>query len=366
MTPAQTLAAYLRPSDAPAVPLDPVLSSHIRDHGIGPLLQRAMRERGVLNAQPGAIRDELARLSREEALIEPFRREEAERTLDALAAAGVPAIVFKGTALAYACYPDPSLRPRLDTDLLIRRQDVDAASRVFERLGCTRTLRTSGQHVTHQFTYVRTRLGLSFAFDVHWKIADPQPFADLFRFEELDRDAKPLAGLGPHARTLSSEHALLVACTHRVAHHYDREVLIDLCDIDLLAGALDAPAWVRVANLAFAKRIRRVVARGLELTSERLGTAIPAGVLDALTANDGGGAEPTAAYLTAGFRKVDILAADLRELGWSDRLQLLGEHLFPPPAFVLKSFGRTQPILLPVLYTVRIVRGAGAWFRQLR
>jgi len=189
MVPAQTLATCLRPrpSAAPAPPLDPSLSSHLRDQGIGPLLRRAMRERGVLDAQPSAIRDELARLAREEALIEPFRRDETERTLDALAAAGVPAIVFKGTALAYACYPDPSLRPSLDTDLLVRRQDVDAASRVFERLGCTRTLRTSGELVTHQFTYVSTRHGLSLAFDVHWKIADPQPFADLFSFDELDR-----------------------------------------------------------------------------------------------------------------------------------------------------------------------------------
>ena len=32
-------------------------------------------------------------------------------------------LVFKGTALAYTCYPEPSLRPRLDTDLLIRRAD---------------------------------------------------------------------------------------------------------------------------------------------------------------------------------------------------------------------------------------------------
>ena len=83
-----------------------------------------MREHGVFDAQPAGARDEIARLAREEALIEPFRREEVVRVLAALAAAGVPALVFKGTALAYTRYPDPALRPRLDTDLFIRLEDV--------------------------------------------------------------------------------------------------------------------------------------------------------------------------------------------------------------------------------------------------
>ena len=364
IAPAQTLATHLRPSDALVLPLDPSLSSQIRDQGVGPLLRRAMRERGVLDAQPAAVRDELARLSREEALIEPFRRQETERTLEALAAAGVPALVFKGTALAYTCYPDPTLRPRLDTDLMIRRRDIDTASRVFESLGFTRTLRTSGEHVTHQFTYVSSRGGLSLAFDVHWKIADPQPFADLFSFEELDNEAQPIPALGPAARGIGAEHALLVACTHRVAHHFDQEFLIDLYDIDLLARTLASSGWGRVAEMAAAKRIRGVVLRGLELASARLGTPVPADVRETLARP--GGHEPTAVYLSEGFRKIDLLRADLGMLGWGSRVRLIREHLFPNPSFILRSFGVTQPVLLPALYLIRIARGARAWFQPLR
>ena len=366
MSAAEALATYLRAPAPPvrAIPLAPEISSHIRTHGVGPLVYRAMRDHARLDAQPAAVRDELARLARQEALIEPFRRAETERVLGLLAAEGVPVLVFKGTALAYTCYPDPALRPRLDTDLFIRREDITPVSRVFDRLGYARTLRTSGEHVTHQFTYVGSRHDLQLAFDIHWKLSDPQAFADLFTFEELNRDARSIPALGSHARTPCAEHALLVACAHRVAHHFDQEFLIDLCDIDLLARTLDQSAWRRVASLAAARRLRRVVLRGLQLAADRLGTPIPIDVHAALAA--AGEAEPTAAYLVGGLRRVDVLRADLQALGWRDRLHLLREHLFPDPTFVLRSFRSTQPAMLPAFYVIRIARGARSWFRPLR
>jgi len=366
MAAAEALAACLRSpssSTTPAVSLDPEVCRHIREQGAGPLVYRALREARRLEVQPAPVRDELARLAREEAMIEPFRRQEVERVLDALADAGVKALVFKGTALAYTCYPDPALRPRLDTDLFIRREDAALAASVLEGLGCSRTLRTSGEHVTHQFTYISGRHGLQLAFDLHWKISDPQVFADLFSFEELDRDSRAVPFLGRSARVPGVAHSLVIACAHRVAHHYDREVFIDFCDIDRLARSLDDRGWAHVVTLAQVKQLRRVTLRGLTLASDRLGTPVPAQVLEELAGS--GEAEPTAAFLTAGLRKVDVLRADLRELGWSDRLKLIREHVFPSPAFVLRSYGKTHVAWLPALYLLRIARGAGRWFRPL-
>jgi Uncharacterised nucleotidyltransferase len=360
------LAAYLREpfEAAAAIPLDIEICGVLREQGVGPLVYRALRARQFLDAQPAGVREELERLTREEGLLEPFRRDEAARVLDALATAGVHGLVFKGTALAYACYPEPSLRPRLDTDLLIRRADVQMASIVFERLGCTRAHQTSGDHVSHQMTYISARHGLQIAFDVHWKLSNPQPFADLFSFEELERESISLPGLGPGARTLCDVHALLVACLHRVAHHYGREFLLYLYDIDRLARRLNAQGWDSVVADARAKRIRQVTLCGLERASSLLGTPVPDRVAQALASSPED--EPTAAYLAAGFRKIDILRADLRELAWRDRLRLVREHLFPAPAFILRSYGHTSPVLLPFLYFARIIGGASAWFRPLR
>ena len=84
---------------------------------------------------PAEIRDELAQSARTDTAREMLRREEIASVLSELAASGAPAIVLKGTALAYSVYDAPIARPRLDTDLLIDSAHQDAARGVLERRG---------------------------------------------------------------------------------------------------------------------------------------------------------------------------------------------------------------------------------------
>jgi hypothetical protein len=357
-------AAYLRqPIESTPPALDPATFDEPDLQGTEPLVYAALRTSALLAAQPLALQDRLARTVREERLLEPIRRDEAVRVIAALVAGGVRPIVFKGTALAYTCYGEPWQRPRLDTDLLIAPDQIGAATAAFDRLGYTRTARPSGDHVTHQCTWIRTQGAFRLAFDLHWKLADPQVFAALFTFAELERDATPVLALGPAARTLSDVDALLVACVHRVAHHYDRPILLFVYDIDRLGRRLSSAQWSEVVARARGKGICRVTARGLELARELLGTPIEPRVFDALAVRS---AEPTEAYLSAGLRKVDVLRSDLSQLDWAGRLTLLREHLFPPPDYLLRSYGRTSRLLLPALYLDRIVRGAAGWFKPLR
>ena len=376
MSAAATLAALLRSNRDPngsrceshevvLRSLDASIVAASLDHGVSPLLYRSLREHGRFDRLPADVRTSLARAAREEAVIESIRQREIVFVLEALHAASVRPIVFKGTALAYTCYPDPSLRPRLDTDLLIRTEDVAATSAVLESIGFHRTVRPIGEHVTHQRTYLRTTCGVESAFDVHWKIADPQAFADLFPYAELRRAAVPLPALGPHAIAPSEVHALLIACAHRVAHHYDDDTLIFLCDIDVLARRLGSTDWDRVVALAAQKRMRAVTARGLDLARRLLGTPIPDDVHPAL--DSARGSETTAAYLDPGLRRVDILWSDLHALGsWRARVKLLREHIVPTPDFIRRSYGATSTIVLPALYIHRVLRGIGKWFRPLR
>ena len=116
--------------------------------------------------------------------------------------------------------------------------------------------------------------------------------------------------------------------------------------------------------IASAKRIRGVCARGLGLAADLFGTPIPASVSSGLAAVDG--IEPSAGYLRGRLRRVDILASDMRALGgWRARARLLREHLLPAPPYVLASYGKPHPSVLPALYVHRIIRGAFKWFRPL-
>ena len=333
------------------------------EHGIAPLLYVSLRETGRLEAQAPQVRAALGRVAREAMLVEPVLDEDMHRVLDALAAEGIRPLVFKGAALAHTHYAEPWLRPRVDVDLLIRRDEAPRAANILERLGYARATRPTGDHVTHQFTYLGASGGVPTAYDVHWRIADPQAFADTFSFDELDAASAPLPGTQT-ARTLSDVHALLVACMHRVAHHYDADSLILVCDIDRLARRFTIADWDRFVALAAAKRIRAVSARGLALAHSCFATPVPPHVHTALGAADD---EPSAAYLRQHLRKIDILRSDLRQLGsWRARLKLLREHLFPSPAYLLASSGSTRRSFVPALYLLRIVRGASAWFRPLR
>ena len=63
---------------------------------------------------------------------------EVERAFDALDAAGIRALAFKGAGALDRLYDDPGLRPMDDADLLVQPADRDRAAAVFGRLGYAR------------------------------------------------------------------------------------------------------------------------------------------------------------------------------------------------------------------------------------
>jgi putative nucleotidyltransferase-like protein len=363
---ASVLAACLRhPPLLPSGSLTLDLCDSAERHGVAALLYRTLRDAQLLDDQPAAVRERLTRDARNAMMLEAIRHDEVRRVLDTLAADGVAPLLFKGAALAHVCYAEPWLRSRTDTDLLIRGEDRDRTSAALAQAGYTRVPRPAGAHVTHQSIHVSRPNGIDVVLDVHWKVADPQAFAELFSYGELAAEAVAIPALGRAARTVSLVHAMLIACTHRVAHHFDDDTLVFVNDIDLLARRFGPPEWSRLIVIAGEKRIRAVVGRGLEVATQHFGTSVPAEVRSELVASTA--SEPTAAYVGRRLRKVDILFSDLRELrNTRSRFRLLAEHLFPPQAFMVEMFGPTPRVLLPFRYLERIIRGAAGWFRPLR
>ena len=365
----QLLAAVLRGEPAACPPdagwADPkrFLAAAAR-HGVVPLLVHALDRTKTLDQWPPAIREPLVQAARRQVWVETQHRSELEQVLSALATLDVPALLMKGAALAYLYYPDPCLRPRYDTDLLVRKDDMPAVTRVLQASGYRRSNLTSGDLVMPQRQFVRDdRHGLVHAYDVHWKMAIPVPFADLLSWDDVAARAIEISALGGHARTLSRVDALLLACIHRVAHHHDdAERLLWLYDIHLLAHDMARESFEQFVELAAQKQIRAVCAEGLTLAQHWFNTRLPAQVMHTLAA---GAAEPTRVYLDGRLRKVDVLWSDLMALGgWRARWQLLREHLFPPAAYMLERSGVSSRLVLPALYASRIVRGAWRWFRR--
>lgn len=331
-------------------------------HGITPLLADRLCEADLVASLEPCVRAALERARRGALLLEAVQTPHMMSVLAALVAAGVAPVVFKGAALAVTHYRASWLRPHGDVDLLVPPEQAALATAVLEGHGCRKAARPEGALVTYQARFLGTVGAVDCAYDLHWRVADPQLFGHLFDYGGLRAGgvSGPVAG----AWMPGPVHALLIACVHRVAHHFDTDRLLLLCDIDRIARTLTAVDWERFLRLAEAGAMRAVCLRGLDLAARLLDTPISVEVLDRLGS---GVEEPSARFVGGAMRRVDVLRSDMARLpGWKARLTLVREHLFPSPAYMAARYGVQRSWLLPVLYVDRVVRGVGGWFRPVQ
>lgn len=362
------LAGLLRDKEWPDMPATGAAEEQFlessRRHRIQPLLAHALRARELHARWPDRVRRQLDRAATAAAAVAELQRQATDQVLDALATAGVRPIVFKGGHLAYSHYPDAGLRPRADTDLLVRHAEMPAARAALASLRYRPALHTTGTAVTHQHPYGRMdRFGVHHVYDLHWKIAEPHLFADLLTFDEIDAEAVDLVGFGAPARVPSDVHALVIASVHRVAHHNDSPRLLWLYDVHRLVERMAPDQAPRFAQFAVDRRIAAVCADALTKAQAIFGTALPAGLMPEIASQP---AEASAAFLGGRLRRVDQLRSDLTTLrGWAARGRLLREHLLPSGDYMRRRYSLRSSALLPLAYVCRIARGACHWVRPL-
>ena len=332
-----------------------------RYHGVLPLLDAEFRRRSDIETWPQEILDACRAAALSGAMLELARRAENRKVVDALVAAGAAPLLLKGATLAYSHYPNPALRPRADTDLLIPANCRAAAATALAALGYAKEAGVEGEFVSYQATWSReTGNGIGHYLDVHWRINNSQMLARVLNYDELAARAVSLPPLGPNARALGDVDALLFACLHRaghanapyytgdVAHYGDRAIW--LYDIHLIFTRMPGPEQDEFATRAVAKWIRAICADALRRSAEWFGTTIPQRVADILNAP--GPAEPSARYLAGGRARQmvgDFLALDR----WRDRAGWMKELAFPSADYMRTKYPEAANTWLPILYVRR-------------
>jgi Uncharacterised nucleotidyltransferase len=331
---------------------------------------------------PEPVRQRLEEALRREAVVEQVRRRELRRVLDGLDDSGVHPLLFKGAALAFTHYPDPVLRPSVDTDILVRAAEVPDAARALEQVGYRAPVsitaellnsRHPAQRVlrfkaSSQIAYALTdRFGLHHECDLHWHPSIPHAFAHVLTSDALDRLAIAVPALGPRARAFGAVHALTLACIHRVAHHHGTEHLLWSYDIHLLTERLTPGEADDFVRLASASRISGVCLMGLSAAVRRFDTRLPEGCLEALEDDHGRDPDaPSAPYLRPRLRQIDVLRSDFAALGtWRSQAALVWDHVFPPASYIEKTYGVSTRALISMMYARRLVSGAWKWLRPL-
>lgn len=334
------------------------LLAFAQEQGIAPLLHEQLNRSPPANGIPQELLTGLQSTAIHEAAAELARRHELEQVLSAFAKASIKPILTKGTPLAYTLYPNPNLRPRCDTDLLIPLADKDRAINLLIQLGYRFPNTTSGRFVMHQAACTKQPgSGLPIQLDIHWRISNRPSFARILAYERLIKNAIAVPGLGPHACTPDNKEALLYACLHRAGHILEGmgNRLIWLYDIHLLIGAQTEAGLADVVEEAGRNAVSALCLDAFEQTRKRFQTRIPETVMHRLR-EDSKKKEITGGYLDQSWQA--SILSDLRSLpGLPNKLTLLREHLFPPREYMLRKYRTDKRLLLPVLYLHRLVSG---------
>jgi hypothetical protein len=326
----------------------------LEQHGTAPLVYARLTAAGG--------RDEALRpIAIRAAVAEPQRLDDLRSLLQAFAEREIPVLILKGTALAYDLYDAPELRPRGDTDLLVREQDVGAVRTMMRELGYVTQLTSGDTLAVRQQSFTRG----GHVYDVHWDVVNSAVVRDALPWTELVARAIALPRIGAHAFAPSHGDALMLACLHRVVHHHDIERLIWLYDIHLLREAMSREEHARFWRLAAERRVVAICERSIELADSSFAAQRHDRASDFLRESDFAG-EPSAAMLSADIRRGALLAGEMKALRWRDRIRRARELAFPPIAFIRQSFRASPRVALPALYVWRGVRGVVRLFRGVR
>lgn len=261
-------------------------------HGVGPLLHATLSKAGWLDRLPASARLRLQRARAHTAEQNAGLMAEAERVLEAWAAAGIEPIALKGLALTPMLYRDLSLRPMGDIDLMVRPEEVEAAEAALSALGYrgsaldpTRRppafLREYGGSAEH----CRRSGGMTWMLDLHWRLTNSEWIRRTVSLDLQDVwSASERWALGSCAlRRLSPEYQLLHLALHLLKHKFGQGSFRQLVDIDRL-WRLEGQRMVDAGLVSLAARARARVALYAVLwgCARWLGTRVPPEVLSAL------------------------------------------------------------------------------------
>lgn len=183
-------------------------------HGMAPLLKLNLSRYGV--TIPIHVRRDLGALGLRHQLINQVRMRMLSEIIPIFQTANIPIRVLKGAALAQILYPDISLRPMSDIDLLIRKEDTHKVWDVFHSCGYQNGYEKPEQKNMHHLPgFIRQMDGFTLIIEVHHHLLrdstkHPQVTMENLCFPPMSFSISP----DTQAYTLAPEDMLYHLCRH--------------------------------------------------------------------------------------------------------------------------------------------------------
>jgi len=287
-------------------------------HGLTPVFSYWINQHGFCKDWPDSLLSAIKKVAMQEVASDMLVRLELKKVLQVLLEIGIQPVLLKGTPLSFSLYPQPGLRPRCDTDLLIAKEDMTNVSELMVQLGYESLYDAKVELISSQMTFIKKgKLKVSHAYDVHWRISNARrSFSEELNYSDLHKDALEISRLGPNAKTLSNINALLLACFHRAVHFsYEGDRLIWLYDIHLLVGGLDEHQFDLFYQKAKKMEIITICSDAILTAQDWFNTSLTVAMLERLSKLPV--SEPSTAYLTAGRQAV--IKSNSKSSAGSDR-----------------------------------------------
>lgn len=213
---------------------------------------------------------------------------EASRLLKDFNDANIPVIALKGLSLAEDLYGDIAMRPMVDIDLLIKKEDMIKAGKLLLSRGYDQHIPSWEKIVDvhyHLLAFIK-RTKQREMVELHRNIVRPEsPFS--VDANGIWERARPIRVAGSEALAMSFEDLLIHLCFHAVYHQKFKLIFINFCDIARLMHIngkdLDWPWLVKIAR---EWGLQKCVYLTLCLTREILGAPLPDNEMDKLKPDD--------------------------------------------------------------------------------
>jgi hypothetical protein len=299
---------------------------------LGPLLYVALQRAGRTEV-PAAVQTLLAQAHCRAAAAALYQQQELAAILRACAAAQIPCIVLKGSALAVTLYPDPALRPCGDIDLLFHAAHMPQVVELLRARGYESRIgpRPGARLPRAGKEYHFSRLGQRPAIvEPHWHITSNAYYARRIPVARWWEAATPALFGSVTGLMLPPPLQFLHLVTHYYLHYLGHHLLWSFDLALLLAQQGAAWNWDELADEARELGIIFFVQKALAMAAQQWGVAPPSAATAALAIQRSDYATRVAAWAahTPGSPAWLLWQAAYTPAPWL-RLQLLARLVLP-------------------------------------
>jgi hypothetical protein len=251
---------------------------------LGALTYRVFADGPLATAMPAPVRERLRGLYVGSAVRNALLLRQSAKAVAALAARGIPVILLKGIHLCRFVYPEPGLRSMADVDLMVPRDRLAEAERVFVDAGWGPEPRADvDERCAWSNHLAKLHRANEPVLELHWTIERPTaPFG--IDLDGIWGRARPATFEGVEIRVLCPEDLLLHLALHASFHHgFGRAAFKAVVDVAAVIHATgDAMDWDQLVARANAWGAGGYAYTTVRVVADVMRMPVPMSVLERL------------------------------------------------------------------------------------